>query len=168
MDFIAIFAAQYLIFLIVFLGIAFFLHRPNQEKREIIIFSIITTLIVFIISKICRTAYFNPRPIINNQFLALIPHKTENGFPSIHTLISATIAMSVWHFNKKIGMLLLVLATIVGLARVFVGVHHYLDIFTSIIISVAVVLIIEKTVWHKIKSHHHIIKIFNKLNVFNP
>lgn len=165
MNFIAIFAAQYLIFIIIILGIAYFLHRPIHEKREIIVFSFITLPIVFIISRICAAMYFNPRPFVENQFLTLIPHKANNGFPSDHTLLSSAVAMVIWHFNKKIGWFLLFLALMVGLARVYVGVHYYIDIFTSIAISFFVVVIIQKFVWIKIKNHHLITSFFNKIRM---
>ncbi|EKD43190.1 MAG: hypothetical protein ACD_72C00414G0003 [uncultured bacterium] len=167
MIFLPIFTAQYLIFIIIILGIAYFLHRPNAEKKEIIIFSLITLPIIFIISRICAALYFNPRPFVNDQFIALIPHQANNGFPSDHTLLSSAVAMIIWHFNKKIGSLLFVLAVLVGLARVYVNVHHYIDIFTSLIISMAVILIVKKTIWHKIKSHRHITAFFNKIKIFN-
>ncbi len=163
MDFLAIFAAQYLIFIIIAVGIAFFLHRPRAEKREILVFSFITLPIIFIVSRICAALYYNPRPFVDNQFLALIPHKPNNGFPSDHTLLSSAVAMVVWHFHKKVGYLLLALALLVGLARVYVGVHHYLDIFTSLIISFVIVLIIEKTIWTKIKSHHNFFAFFDRI-----
>lgn len=165
MNFIAIFSAQYLIFIIIAIGIAFFLHRPNQEKKELLVFAFITLPIIFIISRICAALYFNPRPFVNNQFLALIPHEANNGFPSDHTLLSSAVAAIIWHFNKKIGSLLMVLALIVGLARVYVGVHHYVDIFTSILISFFVVIIIERFVWSKVRSHHLVLRIFQKLKI---
>lgn len=151
-NFVAIFAAQYLIFIIIILGIAYFLHRPIHEKREIVIFSLITLPIIFIISRICSAMYFNPRPFVENQFLALIPHKANNGFPSDHTLLSSAVAMIVWQFNKKIGWFLLFLALMVGLARVYVGVHHHMDIFASIIISFVTVIITQKFIWPKAKN----------------
>lgn len=163
MNFIAIFSAQYLIFIIVAIGIAFFLHRPSQEKKELLVFAFITLPIIFIVSRICAALYFNPRPFVNNQFLALIPHEANNGFPSDHTLLSSAVAMIIWHFNKKIGLLLIFLALIVGLARVYVGVHHYLDIFTSLAISFVSIILIEKIIWTKIKSHHQISAFFNKI-----
>ncbi|MFA6548030.1 MAG: phosphatase PAP2 family protein [Candidatus Magasanikbacteria bacterium] len=151
MDFLAIFTAQYLVFIIIILGIAFFLHRPIHEKKEILIFSLITLPIIFIISRICATLYFNPRPFVVDQFISLIPHKPNNGFPSDHTLVSSAVAVIIWHFNKKIGWFLFVLALLVGLARVYVGVHHYVDIFASLIISFVVVVVVEKFIWPKIK-----------------
>ncbi|MBI5221673.1 MAG: phosphatase PAP2 family protein [Candidatus Magasanikbacteria bacterium] len=165
MNFIAIFAAQYLVFIIIVIGIAFFLHRPSQEKKDILVFSFVTLPIVFIISRLCAALYFNPRPFVNNQFLALIPHKANNGFPSDHTLLSSAAAMIIWHFNKKIGWFLMFLALIVGLARVYVGVHHYLDIFTSLFISFVVTIIIEKTIWSKVRSHHLVFKVFEKIKL---
>ncbi len=165
MDFLAIFVAQYLVFIIFAIGIAFFLHRPRQEKREILVFSLVTLPIIFIISRICAALYFNPRPFVNNQFIALIPHKANNGFPSDHTLLSSAVAMVVWHFNKKIGWFLMFLALLVGLARVYVGVHHYLDIFTSLFISFIATIIIEKTIWPKVRFHHLVSKVFEKIKI---
>ncbi len=167
MDFIAIFSAQYLIFIIIILGIAYFLHRPIREKREILIFSFFALPIIFIISRICAALYFDPRPFVVNHFLSLIPHQPNNGFPSDHTLLSSAVAMIIWHFNKKLGWFLMGLALIVGLSRVYVGVHHYIDIFTSLIISATTVLVMEKSIWDKVKSHHHITTLFNKLKIFN-
>lgn len=152
MNFIAIFSAQYLIFIIIILGIAYFLHRPIHEKREIVIFSLITLPIIFIISRICTGMYFNARPFVDNQFLALIPHKANNGFPSDHTLLSSAVAMVIWNFNKKIGWFLLALALLVGLARVYVGVHHYIDIFASIAISFITIIVTQKFIWPKVKN----------------
>lgn len=165
MDFTAIFVAQYLIFIIVAIGLAFFLHRRRQEKREIIILSFVSLPIIFIISRICAALYFNPRPFVDNQFLALIPHQANNGFPSDHTLLSSAVAMVICHFNKKLGWFLMFLALLVGLARVYVGVHHYLDIFTSLIISFVSVIVIEKTIWPKIKFHHRISDFFDKIRI---
>lgn len=151
MDFLAIFTAQYLIFIIIILGIAFFLHRPIHEKKEILVFSLITLPIIFIISRICAALYFNPRPFVVGHFTSLVPHQPNNGFPSDHTLVSSAVAMIIWHFNKKIGWFLLLLALLVGMARVYVGVHHYIDIFASLIISFVVIVLVEKFVWPKVK-----------------
>ncbi|MCX6779910.1 MAG: phosphatase PAP2 family protein [Candidatus Magasanikbacteria bacterium] len=165
MDFIAIFIAQYLIFIIIAVGVAFFLHRPSAEKKEILVFSFITLPIIFIISRICAALYFNPRPFVDNQFLALIPHKPNNGFPSDHTLLASAVAMIIWHFNRKLGSVLMISALLVGLARVYVGVHHYLDIFASLAISSITVIIMERNIWPKIKNHHIVYKIFEKLRI---
>jgi len=153
MNFLAIFGAEYLIFIIIILGFGIFIKKPAQIKREMIIFAFFTLPIIFIISRICAALYFNPRPFVAENFTALIPHQSNNGFPSDHTLLSSAIAMIIWQFNRKKGLILLALALMVGLARVYVGVHHYLDIFTSLIISIVAVLFVQQFIWPMVKHY---------------
>jgi undecaprenyl-diphosphatase len=79
--------------------------------------------------------YFDPRPFVQGNFTPLLPHAADNGFPSDHTLLAAAIAFATFHFNKKLGLFLLLLAILVGVARILAGVHHVADIAGSIIIT---------------------------------
>jgi len=135
MNYIIIFCAKYLFLLIVILSGVVFWQLPKQKKKEMIIFSIISLPVIFLLSRVMAKLYFNPRPFVVENFLPLISHLPDNGFPSDHTLLSAALSMLVYYFNKKMGWLLLEISLIVGLARVAAGVHHLTDIFGSIIIS---------------------------------
>jgi len=92
----------------------------------------------YIAAKLISRFYFDPRPFVVGNFTPLIPHTADNGFPSDHALLGAAIAFSIFHFNKKLGFLLLYLTALVGVARVMAGVHHATDIAGS----VAIVLIV--------------------------
>jgi len=48
----------------------------------------------------------------------------------------ATIASIVFVFNKKLGIVIMVLAVIVGYSRVLAQIHHPLDIAGSVLIAV--------------------------------
>ncbi len=144
MNYIIIFGAKYLVALIVLIAGGYFFSISKQQKREMVIFSLITLPIIFIISRLASKLYFNPRPFVVENFLPLISHAADNGFPSDHTLLSAAVASIIFIFNKKIGILLGLLAVFVGVARVTAGVHHYIDIFGSISIVIVVVFLTRK------------------------
>jgi undecaprenyl-diphosphatase len=67
----------------------------------------------------------------------------DNGFPSDHTLLATAIAFAIFHFNKKLGLFLFLLAVLVGVARILAGVHHAADIAGSLIIAGLVYLITD-------------------------
>ncbi|EKD43534.1 MAG: Bacitracin transport permease protein BCRC [uncultured bacterium] len=156
MNTIIIFGAKYLIIFIVLIAGIYFFKLEKQKKKEMAVFAIITLPIIFLLSRLAGKLYFNPRPFVVGNFLPLIAHGSDNGFPSDHTLLSTAVAVVVYLYNKKIGIILGLLATLVGLARVASGVHHLADIFGSIMIAVLVTMLMHKyvlkIVMHKINK----------------
>jgi membrane-associated phospholipid phosphatase len=61
---------------------------------------------------------------------ALIPHPTDNSFPSGHALFSAALLVGIWKYYPKILLILLfiILALVTTTARVIWGVHYPGDI----------------------------------------
>lgn len=138
MDTFFVFGAKYLFLLSPLLAGMYFLKIDTKEKKEFLIFFFISLPITFLLSLVAREMYSNPRPFEVGNFEPLIPHKGGNGFPSDHTLLTSSIAFGVLVFNRRLGFLLLAVAIIVGLSRVYVGVHHPIDIVGSALIAVFV------------------------------
>jgi len=148
---IIIFGAKYLVFVILILATIYFFKQDNFNKKKIFIFSLISLPLIFIIAKIASHFYFNPRPFVVGNFTPLIPHAPDNGFPSDHTLLSSAVAMIIFYFNKKIGLLLLFLAILVGASRVLANIHHPLDIIGSLLIPILSTLLVNYFVVRYIK-----------------
>lgn len=144
MKYLIIFAAEYLIVLIVLFASVNFLKLEKQKKKEMFVFATIALPIIFIFSRLASKLYFNPRPFIVENFIPLVFHSNDNGFPSDHTLLATAVAAVTYFFNKKIGIILGLLAILVGLARVIAGVHHLVDIFGSIAIVILVSVLTHK------------------------
>lgn len=142
MDFLIIFIAKYLVFISAAVAVVFFLRQPRARQKEMLIFVLILFPLSYILAKISSRFYFDPRPFAAGNFTPLIGHASDNGFPSDHALLGAAIALAIFHFNKELGTVLLLLAAIVGAARVAAGVHHAVDIIGSIVVVFVVFLII--------------------------
>jgi len=143
-DDIIIFGARRLTTVMILIAFVFFLRLSREKQKEIIVFAIITLPAIYLMAKISSLFYYNPRPFVVENFVPLIPHANNNGFPSDHTLLSAAVASIVYFFNKKVGTLLFVLAFLVGASRVLAGVHHVIDVAGSIIIASAVSFLVYK------------------------
>jgi len=144
-----IIGAKYLIALPLLATVVFFFQQEKNTKKMLAIFSVVILPLIFIVAKIASKLYSNPRPFVVGHFTPLITHSADNGFPSDHTLLASAVAMAVFYFNRKLGTILMIIALLVGLSRVLAGVHHLVDIFGSIIISI----IVSSLVYYFLKSN---------------
>lgn len=135
MNLFFIFGAKYLVFIIALIAGVFFFKKPRKVQKHMALFAVIALPAIYIAAKIGNMLYNDPRPFVVGNFIPLIPHAPDNGFPSDHTLISSAIAAIICPFNKKLALVLWALALLVGLSRVFVGVHHLIDILGSMVIA---------------------------------
>ena len=70
----------------------------------------------------------DPRPFMVDGVAPAFPHGADNGFPSDHTAAAAVVAGLVLAYRRRVGILLMLLAVVVGLSRVAARVHHVPDI----------------------------------------
>ncbi|MFA5794145.1 MAG: phosphatase PAP2 family protein [Candidatus Brocadiia bacterium] len=145
-DLIFIFSAQYLYAAIIVIGFFYFLRQSSATRKQMIILGVFVLPITYAVAKIAGHFYYNPRPFVQDNFIPLILHKPNNGFPSSHTLVCAAISALVYPFSRKLSMILWMMTALVGISRVYVGVHHFIDICGSAVISIAVTRLMYKLV----------------------
>lgn len=71
----------------------------------------------------------------------LIAHGNDNGFPSDHTLLSSLLGFAILPFAPVAGLVTLLVALLIGTARVLAFVHHPIDIIASFVFAGVAVLI---------------------------
>ena len=132
---LAIFGADYLWYVIIAIAIVYFFVRPWHEKIHLVIFAGLVLLLVFLVSLLAGVLYYDPRPFVVGHSTPLIPHKPNNGFPSDHVLWSAAIAAIIFPGSRYLSLVLWLLTAAVGIARVYVGLHHATDVIGSMVIA---------------------------------
>lgn len=137
-----IIGAKYLIIVVAVIAGLFFLKQPGSIQNQILILSIIALPAIYLTAKIGGWLYYDPRPFVQGNFLPLIPHTPDNGFPSDHVLLGAAIACVLYPFSRTVSLTLLMLTGIIGISRVYVGVHHSIDIMGSALIAAVVTIIV--------------------------
>ncbi len=135
---ISVIGANYLWYVIIGITFAYFLIRPRPEQKRMLIFAALVLPLVYVASLLGGALYNDPRPFVVGHFVPLIPHKANNGFPSDHVLWSAAMAAIIFPGNRYLSLILWALTAGVGAARVYVGVHHPIDIIGTILMVIVV------------------------------
>ena len=147
-----ILSAKYLFIVpLLILGI-YFLLLPRSAQKGALILVVPSLILIYLIAQFAGHLYYDPRPFVVGHFMPLIPHAPDNGFPSDHALLVSAAAMIGSYLNRKLGVVLWVLALIVAVARVYIGLHHPIDVIASIAISVmatSLVYLSIKYVYHE-------------------
>ncbi|MCH7385595.1 phosphatase PAP2 family protein [Acinetobacter dispersus] len=106
--------------------------------------TVVIVLLSLLLSDIIEFFYHHPRPFQLDLGHKLIGHGSSSSFPSQHTLTIVIISFSYLMAGfKKIGIIGLILSVIVGLSRVFVGVHFPFDVIGSFVIGFMLVVSIN-------------------------
>ena len=136
MNTLIIFAANYLIYILALVWLGSLLLIPKAKRKIYFIFVVVAFILAIIGDKVFGMIYNNPRPFVVDNITPLVKHAADNGFPSGHTLFSMMFATTAQSYNRKLGIILAILAVVVGSARVLAHVHHTIDIFGSVILAI--------------------------------
>ena len=116
---------------------------------------LINLILVFMLNYILKLIFSRTRPIDIN-----IITETGYSFPSGHAMISLAIygflAYLLWKSDykyKKIGVSLLVLLIVlIGISRIYLGVHYTSDVIAGFIVSLGYLLLFIDFIYPKIKE----------------
>jgi undecaprenyl-diphosphatase len=133
---IVIFCAQYLPFLIIAVALWFLLRLEISKRKSALGLLVLASTVAFVIDKILNQIISSPRPFVMKDITPLFAHAADNGFPSEHVLFAMVIASIVFAYNRKLGVILSILALGIGLARVIANVHHPIDVLGGAVIAI--------------------------------
>lgn len=112
-----------LLLLLIFLVISVF------KKRKIIFHMLLAVLVSFTTSVIIKFFFNIPRPFVIYGLEPIIKHAPNSSFPSNHATISFAIAATLLLYNKKIGILALLVACGICVMRIAAALHYPIDVF---------------------------------------
>lgn len=101
-------------------------------------FTIAVALIIFSVLGllILKPIIARPRPFIAQGVDILIKEPMGFSFPSGHTGSSFAAASVIYFYNKKRGLLALILATLIAFSRMYLFVHYPSDIVGGLILGI--------------------------------
>lgn len=114
-----------------------------RAKNKMFTFSLffLSGIFAWIAAALLKLAFHIPRPFIQE---GIIPLVRESGFsfPSGHMTVFSALAVAGYFINKKLGIVLLIIAFLVGLSRIVIGVHTPIDIIGGFCVGSIVSFII--------------------------
>jgi undecaprenyl-diphosphatase len=137
LDGAAIFFAEYFqyVILISLLAILFINFKKNLPMFISSVAAVFLSRIV--ITEVIRHFFFKLRPFAENQATVLIDQSPkEASMPSGHATLFFALAMAVYFYNKKLGIIFFVSAFLISVSRVFAGVHWPSDILAGAFIGI--------------------------------
>lgn len=130
LDFLGIFFSEYFGYFLL-AGALFFVFSLANWKSRVYYLAFLSLALILsrgILTELIRFFYYRPRPFLNLEISPLFDQANKGSFPSGHAAFYFALAASIFLINRRAGWYFLGGALLMGLARVFSGVHWPLDI----------------------------------------
>jgi undecaprenyl-diphosphatase len=159
LDRIMIDAAQYAIFVMFALFAVLLVDQGRRRRWAVVVLPMVVTLGVgYLLGLLAAALHPEPRPFTTHPNVhLLVPHPAGASFPSDHATAAFTIALAVTVFlSVRWGVLLGLLAVLIGFARVFDGLHYPGDIAgglaVGLVATAVVAFALSLTGWRPFRS----------------
>lgn len=139
LDYLGIFCAVYLGYVLLFVLLCFLLINGKKYWRMVAESVAAALFVRFVLVNFIRMLRFRPRPFTYENFNALIPYDYDKtSFPSGHASFYFALSAIIYAYNKKAGMFFFAASFLISLGRVFVGVHWPSDIVVGAVLGVVI------------------------------
>lgn len=139
-DAFAVFCARYLLYLML---IFLLLFASIIHNWHIFFYPLLSGLFAaFVINKIIYFFYKEQRPAEFKNTKILIPVPKNPSFPSRHASLLFGISFYLFFYNTPLAVFFIICSCLIGIARVFCGVHWFRDILAGAFIGFVSTIII--------------------------
>ena len=107
----------------------------SKQRKNLLALLVIGGFLSVVFAKLGGHFYSNPRPFFKDNVTPYFMASDYNGFPSDHTLLASFLGFAALSYWRRVGNGLLVLAALIGWARVAAGVHHFVDVVASFLLT---------------------------------
>jgi len=144
MNFLIYFCAVWLGWVMVAgLIVYFFFTKKKISVLRLIGLSSFSAGLAWVITSLIKYNWPSPRPFeVINDLLPLFVTDTGDAFPSGHATFFGALAVGVWLQKKKLGIIFIIGALLVAIARVLAGVHWPADVIAGLAVGSLVSLIV--------------------------
>ena len=118
------------------------------------LFLFINTVNIFILNQILKLIFLRPRP-----FELMLIDERGYSFPSGHAMVALAffglLIYFIWQMNlskqikKLFTILLIILILLIGISRIYLGVHYPSDVLAGYLVSLAYLIIFIKIIWRQ-------------------
>ncbi len=143
LDNLGIFFADYAGYVLIVILVLIFIFKSAKLSRFMILIALISAAASRgIITTVIRFFYHHPRPFDVLAVNQLIP-ESGYSFPSGHAAFYFALSTGVYLYNKKNSIAFFVISALMGIARIFAGVHWPADILGGALVGIVAALLVN-------------------------
>ena len=116
----------------------------KTKNKHLIIQAVSSGGIAWVLGFLIKNFFYIPRPYILTGQTPLIPFLLDGSFPSIHTALAFGLSLPVFYKDRKIGLLLFTISTVIAFSRVLGGVHTEVDILGGVTVGILSSILVQK------------------------
>lgn len=154
LDGAGIFCASVLIWIEAVAVIVFFVE--DRRRSWAFVGAAVSGAVAWLASEGIGLLYFRPRPfaVLANARLLIAKSPLDKSFPSDHASIAFALASAVWFVDRRWGGVLLTVAAVIALARVFVGVHYLSDVIAGGLLGFICAFLVHRLIHNFLHTKH--------------
>jgi undecaprenyl-diphosphatase len=143
LDKVGIFFATYSGYILVAILVFIFFCKPTRINRFMAVMAVISAGISrLFVTNIIRFFDHSLRPFAVMKVTQLI-NESGYSFPSGHAAFYFALSMFVYLYNKKLGVWFFIVSFVMGVARIYAGVHWPSDILGGILVGIVTALLVN-------------------------
>ena len=94
-----------------------------------------------VLVKLAGALYTHPRPFVVEHSVPMLPHVADNAFPSDHLAACGLAVAFLWNRDRRLALLALGCAGLIGYARVAARLHWPIDVVVGFALGMAGMLL---------------------------
>ena len=144
------------------LGLILLIPKKTRKCGIMVLAALLVMLVtnnIILKNLIARARPYATHPELIEELIGIIHVPSSYSFPSGHTVSSMVAAFTVLTQHKKLGIATLVAATLMGISRLYVGVHFPTDVYCGIIVGALIALFVY---WAEKKITPKLVEKFKK------
>lgn len=138
------FATDYIVPTSLICIVVFLWFSGRRELQEQSLLAIVSLVLANAFVSASNALWFRPRPFADHDVNLLFYHPSDSSFPANSMATTWALAWALWTYDRTIGGIALALAFMMGLSRVFVGIHYPLDIVAGAIVGIVATRIVVR------------------------
>lgn len=144
MNNVIVFLASYLIFFL-FLGLFWLWIIDGRKLQETALHAIVSALLSWMVGAFLKDIFGTVRPYVLSGMVPLtVTAPQDAAFPSSHMAATMALAVSVFLHDKKVGAWFMVGSILVGIGRIWAGVHYPQDVVGGAVVGTVVALVVRR------------------------
>jgi undecaprenyl-diphosphatase len=132
LDYSAIFLARFLPYLLV---VFLFLYSLRARDINLFVFPVISGVLARLLNEVVHIFYKEQRPASLSEAKVIIPVPKSLSMPSGHASFFFAMSFMTFFYNIPLAVIFIICSCLIGIARVFCGVHWFRDIIAGTVMG---------------------------------